>query len=136
MTIGGGVAEFVELDIAVRAAADPEKATDTDLLGKVGHLVAERQAMRMLALRLAARAVSGAGPGPEGNVTKLLSGEHQQRVADLLVQVGGPEWGLAGTADLHHGVLFVRGLTIAGGTSEVVRNQIAERVLGLPREKL
>ena len=136
VTIGGGVAEFVELDIAVRAAADPEKATDTDLLGKVGHLVAERQAMRMLALRLAARAVSGAGPGPEGNVTKLLSGEHQQRVADLLVQVGGPEWGLAGTADLHHGVLFVRGLTIAGGTSEVVRNQIAERVLGLPREKL
>ena len=136
VTIGGGVAEFVDLDVAVRAVADAEKATDTELLGKVGHLVAERQAMRMLSLRLAARAVSGAGPGPEGNVTKLLSGEHQQRVADLLLQVGGADGVLSGTADLHQGVLFVRGLTIAGGTSEVVRNQIAERVLGLPREKL
>ncbi|MDV6264729.1 acyl-CoA dehydrogenase [Rhodococcoides yunnanense] len=134
VTIGGAAVEFVDLDVAVQAAA--QKLTDTDLLGKVGQLVAERQGMRMLALRLAARAVSGAGPGPEGNVTKLLNGEHQQRVADLLMQVGGAEWGLAGTPDSHHGVLFVRGLTIAGGTSEVVRNQIAERVLGLPREKL
>ncbi|OZG28851.1 alkylation response protein AidB-like acyl-CoA dehydrogenase [Williamsia limnetica] len=136
VTIGGGVAEFVDLDVAVQAVAGAEKVTDTELLSRVGHLVAERQAMRMLSLRLAARAVSGAGPGPEGNVTKLLAGEHQQRVADLLLQVGGAEWALGGTADVHEGVLFVRGLTIAGGTSEVVRNQIAERVLGLPREKM
>jgi len=130
VSIGTGEHEFVPVTRAFDAL--PE---DSGLRRDIGRLVAERQAMRLLGFRNAARAVAGGDPGPEGNITKLLSGEHQQRVADLLMRIGGPAAALDGDPALHHGVLFVRALTIAGGTSEVVRNQIAERVLGLPREQ-
>jgi 3-oxochol-4-en-24-oyl-CoA dehydrogenase len=95
--------------------------------------VAEKQAMRLLGIRTAARAVAGADPGPEGSLAKLLSGEHQQRVAALLARIGGQELALDGDPAVHYAILFTRGLTIAGGTSEILRTQIAERVLGLPR---
>jgi len=131
VSIGTGDHEFVPVTRAFDAL--PE---DAGLRRDIGRLVAERQAMRLLSFRNAARAVAGGDPGPEGNITKLLSGEHQQRVADLLMRIGGPAAALDGDPALHHGVLFVRALTIAGGTSEVVRNQIAERVLGLPREQV
>jgi alkylation response protein AidB-like acyl-CoA dehydrogenase len=134
VSIGTGDHEFVPVTRAVEAlrAMPPESAPGKE----VGHLVAERQAMRLLSFRNAARAVAGGDPGPEGNVTKLLSGEHQQRVAELLLRMGGADAVLDGDPALHYGALFTRALTIAGGTSEVVRNQIAERVLGMPREKV
>jgi alkylation response protein AidB-like acyl-CoA dehydrogenase len=128
--IGGRGQEFVSIGSAVAAAPD-----DPGLRREIGHLVAERQAMRLLTFRHAARAVAGGDPGPEGNIGKLLAGEHQQRVADLLMRMGGPDAALDGDPALHFGVLLARALTIAGGTSEVVRNQIAERLLGLPREQ-
>ncbi|MEX5637320.1 acyl-CoA dehydrogenase [Parafrankia sp. FMc2] len=131
VSIGTGEHEFVPITRAFDAFPD-----DSGLRRDIGRLVAERQAMWLLSFRNAARAVAGGDPGPEGNITKLLSGEHQQRVADLLMRIGGPAAALAGDPALHHGVLFVRALTIAGGTSEVVRNQIAERVLGLPRKQV
>lgn len=59
---------------------------------------------------------------------------HQQRVADLLARIGGPELARAGDPAVQYALLFSRGLTIAGGTSEIIRTQIAERVLGLPRD--
>jgi 3-oxochol-4-en-24-oyl-CoA dehydrogenase len=127
--IGGGTHDFVSVAAAVAAAP-----ADAGLRREIGHLVAERQAMRLLTFRNAARAVAGGDPGPEGNIAKLLVGEHQQRVADLLMRMGGAQAGLDGDPALHAGLLFVRALTIAGGTSEVVRNQIAERILGLPRD--
>jgi alkylation response protein AidB-like acyl-CoA dehydrogenase len=133
VSIGTGEHEFVPVTRAVEAV---RASVDTGLRRDVGKLVAERQAMRLLSFRNAARAVAGGDPGPEGNVTKLLSGEHQQRVAEVLMRIGGAEAVLDGDPALHYGVLFVRALTIAGGTSEVVRNQIAERVLGMPREQV
>ncbi|MFE4963766.1 acyl-CoA dehydrogenase [Streptomyces sp. NPDC056660] len=131
VSIGTGEHEFAPVTRAVEAVREAP-----DLRRDVGRLVAERQAMRLLGLRNAARAVVGGDPGPEGNVTKLLSGEHQQRVADVLVRIGGAEAVLDGDPAVHYSALFTRALTIAGGTSEVVRNQIAERVLGLPRDQL
>ncbi|WP_067672908.1 acyl-CoA dehydrogenase [Nocardia miyunensis] len=127
--IGGSSHEYAPLDRAI--AAPP---ADPGLRREIGHLVAERQAIRLLAFRNAARAVAGGDPGPEGNIAKLLFGENQQRVSDLLMRLGGADAGLDGDPELYSSVLFVRALTIAGGTSEVVRNQIAERILGLPRE--
>ena len=106
--------------------------------GPVGELLAEAQSMSLLNLRRAERAVAGAEPGPEGNVTKLLSAEHVQRVGDLALSLAGPDAALAegdaGAVGLQ--LLFSRALTIAGGTSEITRNQIAERILGLPRDPL
>ena len=139
ISIGGGV-EVAPVTLAVEALrasdgalADGGPHGDAGLRRDVGRLVAERQAMRLLSFRNAARAVTGADPGPEGGVTKLVSGEHQQRVADVLLRIGGPGAVLDGDRTLQYTVLFTRAMTIAGGTSEIIRTQIAERVLGLPR---
>jgi alkylation response protein AidB-like acyl-CoA dehydrogenase len=134
ISIGTGEVEFAPVTLALDALrAAGGDAADSGLRRDAGRLVAERQAMRLLGVRNAARAVTGADPGPEGSVTKLLSGEHQQRVAGVLTRIGGAEMALDGDPAVHYAVLFTRGLTIAGGTSEIIRTQIAERVLGLPR---
>jgi alkylation response protein AidB-like acyl-CoA dehydrogenase len=71
-------------------------------------------------------------------VTKLLTAEHAQRASDFARRVIGPDAALMEGVGLAvgTGVLFVRALTIAGGTSEITRNQIGERILGLPRDPL
>ena len=92
--------------------------------------------MRVLNLRQATRAVVGAGPGPEGNVTKLLSAEHAQRVTELGMRIAGTAGITGGEAEIAWEYLFDRCLSIAGGTSEITRNVIAERILGLPRDPL
>ena len=111
---------------------------DDHIRREVGEHVAEGAAMRALNLRRVERAVAGGEPGPEGNVTKLLSAEHAQRAADLALELLGPaavvpnEDGQA----VGQAVIFTRALSIAGGTSEITRNQIGERILGLPRDPL
>jgi alkylation response protein AidB-like acyl-CoA dehydrogenase len=104
----------------------------------VGRLLAEEQTMRVLNLRRAERAVAGDEPGPEGNVTKLLSAEHAQRVADAGLAILGADVALAEGLGGRVGaaLVFSRALSIAGGTSEITRNQIGERILGLPRDPL
>jgi len=89
--------------------------------------------------RAAARRRSGHPAGPEGSISKLFFSEHTQRLQNLAVDLEGasaqawPEddrW-LKGTA---WSLLRVRAKTIAGGTSEVQRNILAERILGLPKD--
>ena len=82
------------------------------------------------------RAIGGHEPGPEGNITKLLSAEHAQRVTELGFSLAGGGALRDEIPGLLHDLWFTRCLSIAGGTSEISRNQIAERILGLPREKL
>lgn len=104
----------------------------------IGALLAEQEGVRLLNLRVAERAVAGGTPGPEANVSKLLFAEHHQRIADLALALAGPEAALAEgpAADVAHALLWTRLLTIGGGTAEIVRNTIAERILGLPRDPL
>jgi hypothetical protein len=113
-------------------------ANDPVLERELGVLVAEKQGIQAVNLRRVERAVIGAGPGPEGNVTKLLSAEHAQRSADFSRRVIGDVIELAEGDGSIVGltVLYARALTIAGGTSEITRNQIGERILGLPRDPL
>jgi len=94
--------------------------------------------MQAINMRSIERAVIGSGPGPEGNVTKLLSAESTQRAADFARRLLGVEAAIALGDGLEagFGVLMGRALSIAGGTSEITRNQIAERILGLPRDPL
>ena len=108
---------------------------DTDL-SQIGTLVAEGYVLGVMGLRTTLRSLSGADPGPEASVRKLLGVEHDQRVQDVGLELLGPA---AATADEAAsawvtGLLFSRALTIAGGTSEIQRNVIAERLLGLPRD--
>jgi 3-oxochol-4-en-24-oyl-CoA dehydrogenase len=135
VTIGGGSDErmsaFELPELAARYAV-----ADTENVRAIARLLIEEQAMRAMNLRQVTRAVIGSGPGPEGNVTKLLSAEHAQRVSELAMRLAGPA-AVTGTEErIASEYLFSRCLSIAGGTSEITRNVIAERILGLPRDPL
>ncbi|HEY6429906.1 MAG TPA: acyl-CoA dehydrogenase family protein, partial [Acidimicrobiales bacterium] len=130
VSLGGGPAYFVTA-VELAATGVGEGRYDREL----GELIAHSQALRALQLRLITRAVSGSEPGPEGNVTKLVSGELAQQTTDLALRMAGAA-GVAGLGNAAHEYLSSRGLTIAGGTSEIVRSQIGERILGLPREPM
>jgi hypothetical protein len=106
--------------------------------GRIGDYIATNQAMAALNLRSAHRAVAGAEPGPEGAITKLVLSELGHDAAAMLAELSGPDaafldgsGAMAGTLVLMH-----RAMSIAGGTSEIKRNQIGERILGLPRDPL
>ena len=110
---------------------DDDIAVDT-----VGALLAEAQSLSVLGLRMTARALSGAEPGPESSVRKLLGVEHDQRVSEVGIAFLGPSAAAfdGEAASWLGGFLSNRCLTIAGGTSEVQRNVIGERLLGLPKD--
>ena len=104
----------------------------------VGRFLARDQALRLLNLRRVVRALEGAGPGPEGNITKLILAEQFQEQGAIAAALVGPEAALDGGEGELAGraALGSRALSIAGGTSEITRNQIAERILGMPRDPL
>ncbi|WP_300007955.1 acyl-CoA dehydrogenase family protein [Pseudonocardia sp.] len=136
VSIGGGGAGRLPLrawDLLPLAAAAPDPHTAER---EVGALIADELATRLLILRQAARAVGGTEPGPEGNLNKLFTSEHAQRVAGLAVRLAGTEAVSGGNDLVMRCYLWSRCLTIAGGTSEIARNQVAERLLGLPRDPL
>ncbi|MEB3031224.1 acyl-CoA dehydrogenase [[Mycobacterium] nativiensis] len=138
VSIGGGVAAGKG---AAGAIVDLTQRYGDRIAGaeeRAGKFLSDDHALRLLNLRRAARSVAGAEPGPEGNVTKLLIAEHVGARAELAAQLSGPDVALVARPAKAAGLLLLgaRGMTIAGGTSEVTRNQIAERILGLPRDPL
>jgi alkylation response protein AidB-like acyl-CoA dehydrogenase len=103
---------------------------------RLGHLIAEAQSIALLGHRSTLRTLSGVDPGSGSSVRKLLGVEHEQRVQEMGMALYGANGAvLDGAAQRwEEGFLSTRCLTIAGGTSEVQRNVIAERILGQPRD--
>lgn len=133
-SFGGGIEALLGL-VAERTSTDGQDA-DPVLVDRLGALVAEAHSLAVMGLRITARSVAGAEPGPEASIRKLLGAEHDQRTQELGLALLGPEGattvGAAGRWTF--GFLANRCLTIAGGTSEIQRNVIGERLLGLPRD--
>jgi alkylation response protein AidB-like acyl-CoA dehydrogenase len=130
-TIGGGVVGVLKA-IEARGLADDRLA-----LAEAGGLVATGHALAALGFRLTLAALAGADPsGSEAAVRKLLGVQHDQHVQEVGMRVAGIEAAAAeGEASAWSAsFLFNRCLTIAGGTSDIQRNVIAERLLGLPRD--
>jgi alkylation response protein AidB-like acyl-CoA dehydrogenase len=100
----------------------------------------ELQGLRFTNYRALTKLVKTGVPGPEGSIAKLHWSETNQRLTKLALEILGPGAQLDG-ADASWGgfwqyqQLRSRGNTIEAGTSEVLRNIIAERVLGLPRSR-
>jgi len=138
VTIGGSGSFYEGLAAKLVQLAQQESDRLAGAEIRVGCYLAEDHALRLLNLRRAARSVEGAGPGPEGNVTKLKLAEHMVEGAAISAALLGPEIALTDGLGAVAGrmIMGARGMTIAGGTSEVTRNQIAERILGMPRDPL
>jgi alkylation response protein AidB-like acyl-CoA dehydrogenase len=130
--------DLVEL---VRSRSVVRSALDRDDLVKAW---SHGEILRLLRLRLVAAAQAGREPGAEASVRKALADDHGQEVMTLANRLAGAagmidgrgpggEGGVDG-ASWSYGFLYARALTIGGGTSEVQRNIIGERVLGLPKE--
>ncbi len=138
VSIGGGQGGMTMPADMVLAPFDANPGRLAGGSGRVGRHIARSEAMAVLNMRSAHRAVEGGGPGPEGNVTKLVLSEIGHEAAAIMAAVGGPETAYADGSSALTAlmVLMHRGMSIAGGTSEIKRNQIGERILGLPRDPL
>ncbi len=115
--------------------------SDPQLRQRLAQLHIEAEVLRLIRLRTVTAAVKGRQPGPEASVRKALADEHGQRIMGLAKDLAGAAGMLAGTGPFgstdgqwSYGYLFSPALTIGGGTSEVQRNIIAERALGLPHD--
>ena len=106
-----------------------------DDLARVGRVVALSTVGSLLDVRTTLRSLAGQGPGAESSVAKLLTVQVRQAASELVVELLGPA-ALTDdpkiVADVHE-MLLTRCLSIAGGTTQILRNVAAERILGLPR---
>jgi alkylation response protein AidB-like acyl-CoA dehydrogenase len=125
------------LDVAVRkliALARNRGVDDPGLLDRVAREWIELQALKLTNYRALSQLMKTGIPGPEGSVAKLHWSESNQRLTKLALEILGPEAQVVDSDGAwQYQQLRSRGNTIEAGTSEILRNIIAERVLGLPR---
>ncbi|MDF1602293.1 acyl-CoA dehydrogenase [Nocardioides sp. YIM 152315] len=103
----------------------------------VGHSIASSTVCSLLGVRATLRSLAGRGPGPESSVAKLLGVRNRQDGAELVVSLHGDDVLLDASDEVRRDVwemLNTRCLSIAGGTTQILRNVAGERILGLPRQ--
>jgi alkylation response protein AidB-like acyl-CoA dehydrogenase len=129
-TQGAGVAELIAL------LQHRGRRPDAAIRSELGALVCQEQAFALLGLRSTLRRLSGIEPGPTSSARKLLGIRHAQRVAEYGWSLLGADGAIADgpAAEWPQRMLATRAMSIAGGTTEVQLNIIAERLLGLPRD--
>lgn len=135
--MGGGASIGPGVEALLALVATQGLDDDALVLAEVGHLVAEAHALAVLGLRMTLRAVTGADPsGAEASVRKLSGVIHDQMVQEVGLSLFGADGVITDGAaqPWARGFLWNQNLTIAGGTSQIQRNVIAERLLGLPRD--
>jgi alkylation response protein AidB-like acyl-CoA dehydrogenase len=113
--------------------------TDPILRQRLVQAFIEDKVTQLTNQRAAARRRAGPPPGPEGSITKLFFSEHSKRLQNLVIDLEGPAaqaWGEGDRWLTSNNWAFLRAQskTIGGGTSEIQRNILGERVLGLPKE--
>jgi alkylation response protein AidB-like acyl-CoA dehydrogenase len=155
VSIGGGVAQRSQGPIGDALRLWRERWQGQEATSSYGQALKDRvmaawvrsEVTRLTNLR-ASQARRKGTPGPEGSVAKLGFAEENKRIYELCVDLMGaegmlyssdypkirPEHVAIGTTDVHKAFLRVRANSIEGGTSEVMRNILGERVLGLPGE--
>jgi len=114
------------------------KADDPLVRQQVAQLVVNGRVAGYTNLRAMAKVAAGQAPGPELSLAKMSLTKNALLLGDLLSSVLGPQLvadtGRWGTYAWGEFVLGVPGMRVAGGTDEVLRNIVGERVLGLPKE--
>jgi len=140
----GGLAQAARFERAVGELASLARGrgagSDPSTRQRVAQAAIEAHVFRVIGLRNLTSAQHGHAPGPEASLTKLYWSEMDKRLQELAVGVQGPYGALAPGSPLaveegrwQYGWMWAQAETIYAGSSEIQRNIIAERVLGLPR---
>jgi alkylation response protein AidB-like acyl-CoA dehydrogenase len=140
----GGLAQAARFERAVQQLAslarDRGAGADPSVRQKVAQAQIEAHVFRLIGLRSLTSAQRGRAPGPEASLTKLFWSEMDKRLQETAVGVQGPYGALAPDSPFaiedgrwQYGWMWAQAETIYAGSSEIQRNIIAERVLGLPR---
>lgn len=111
---------------------------------KIARIYTEHVLLEIIRMRTLTQRLRGAQPGPESSIRKIIADEHGQHVMSLARELIGADALLTGVTSepkktlqnhaWYSGYMFSQALTIGGGTGEVQRNILGERVLGLPHE--
>src|SRR3984885_1107839 len=123
------------LDDLIAVAAEKGLLEDSLYADAIAELHVRCESIRLLAWKGLSDIERYGQPGPEGSLVKWLWSDTNQRLTQLAADVIGPEALITGTSWSYE-LLRARGNTIEGGTTEVLKNIVAERVLGLPRLKV
>jgi alkylation response protein AidB-like acyl-CoA dehydrogenase len=130
-TLGFALTGTLEVSVRKLIALSKERdLQDSRLRDLVAREWIELQALKLTNYRALTKLVETGIPGPEGSVSKLHWSEQNQRLTKLALEIENAE---DGDGWWRYQQLRSRGNTIEAGTSEILRNIIAERVLGLPR---
>src|SRR5262245_59313543 len=126
--------------LARRLSDHGQRVADPLVRQRLARLVIDVEIVRLTAYRNITRIMHSGQPGPEGSMLKLLLSEIEQRIMEAAMWLSGSHAQLDEHAPQAHdqgrwqyGYLWSRAATIYAGTSEIQRNIIAQRVLGLPR---
>ena len=122
------------LDEVLGEAASRGLLEDPVMADRLGELHLKAEVLRLTAYRGLTQIERYGQPGPEGSLTKWMWSETNQQLTQLTTDILGPEAVRAGSRWSYE-LLRARGNTIEGGTTEILKNIVAERVLGLPKAR-
>jgi alkylation response protein AidB-like acyl-CoA dehydrogenase len=122
------------LDRLIEAAAARGLLDDPVVADRLGELHLKAEVLRLTALRGLTAIEKYGQPGPEGSLTKWMWSETNQQMTQFAADLLGPSALVAGSPWAYE-LLRARGNSIEGGTTEVLKNIVAERVLGLPKAR-
>ncbi len=124
---------YQETRFARALAADERAAADSEVRRRLGEIGTELLAVKFTGLRALTALERGRIPGPEAGLAKVTLVNAAIAAGDLIADVLGPD-ALADGDEWAYMISYLPGLRAAGGTEEILRNTIGERVLGLPPE--
>lgn len=135
---GPSIEKFVTLAETARINSRPALG-DGEIRALIADTLVERQGLRSIHRRALEAIGAGREPGPEGAIRKLLLGRRRQQIGATALDLMGPAGaaladGLNTVQDFAWSWIDSPGPRIAGGTDEILRNTIAEKVLGLPQD--
>jgi alkylation response protein AidB-like acyl-CoA dehydrogenase len=132
--LGAASAASVRIALGQLMELARERGVDEDPLirQRIGQLYMEAEALRLTAWRGLTQIMKTGVPGPEGSLPKWQWSDTNQKLSELAVEIQGED-GLDRESDWTYRFLRSRANSIEGGTTEILKNIIAERVLGLPK---
>ena len=131
--LGGEGLGYNSVRFAGGVASDEHARRDPEVRRALGEISSELLAVRFTGYRTLTALQRGQIPGPEAGLAKVTIVNGAIKAGELIADVIGPD-ALAKDSQWAYMISFLPGLKSAGGTEEILRNTIGERVLGLPPE--